>query len=276
MKTDRVIRQSMIFLLSTIALFVVPHALAYNDATIEEADKSYQQGITAFNKKHWSYAKRYFVESFDYIPHSMTAYMLSVTFLKMESPDDALDYARKAMNSEPELEEPYSTGVKEIADWAREAKVDPYYCRIEVKTDTWDETKPASPKYRPPRPVVPQSRTLGIKPDPNVNVVKPFVTAKIIKPRDFTGKWRCNDGGIYLIRQVGTELWWYGQSQDAGKSWSNVFHGQIKGNQVTGKWADVPHGRTRNSGDMSLQIVGNNKLRAIHKRGGFGGSEWTR
>jgi NADH:ubiquinone oxidoreductase subunit 3 (subunit A) len=187
MKTDRVIRQSMIFLLSTIALFVVPHALAYNDATIEEADKSYQQGITAFNKKHWSYAKRYFVESFDYIPHSMTAYMLSVTFLKMESPDDALDYARKAMNSEPELEEPYSTGVKEIADWAREAKVDPYYCRIEVKTDTWDETKPASPKYRPPRPVVPQSRTLGIKPDPNVNVVKPFVTAKIIKPRDFSG-----------------------------------------------------------------------------------------
>jgi hypothetical protein len=48
----------------------------------------------------------------------MTAYMLSVTFLKMESPVSASDYATKAINSEPKLEEPYSTGVREITDWA--------------------------------------------------------------------------------------------------------------------------------------------------------------
>ena len=273
MKTDRVVKQSMTFLLFIIVMFFVLPALAYDDATIEKADKCYQEGITAFNKKHWSIAGRHFVDSFDYIPHSMTAYMLSVTFLKMESPDDALAYSRKAINAEPELEEPYLTGVREIADWANKAKDDPYY-RVTGKADRWDEKKPASPKYRPPKPAVPQKRTLGIK--PHVKVAKALVTAEKIKTQDLTGKWRCNDGGVYFIRQVGNELWWYGESQDAGRGWSNVFHGKIRGNQVTGKWADVPRGPARNSGDISLQLIGNKKLRAIHKTGGFGGSEWIR
>lgn len=273
MKTDRVVKQSMTFLMFIIVLFIVLPASAYDDATIEKADKCYQEGLTAFNKKHWSIAGRHFKESFDHIPHSMTAYMLSVTFLKMESPDDALAYSRKAINTEPELEEPYLTGVREIADWANKAKHDPYY-RVTGKADEWDEKKPASPKYSPPKPAVPQKRTLGMK--PHVKVAKVLVTAEKIKTQDLTGKWRCNDGGVYFIRQVGNELWWYGESQDAGRGWSNVFHGQIRGNQVTGKWADVPRGPARNSGDISLQLIGNKKLRAIHKTGGFGGSEWIR
>jgi hypothetical protein len=93
---------------------------------------------------------------------------------------------------------------------------------------------------------------------------------------DLTGRWSCNDGGTYFLRQTGSELWWYGQSADGGATWSNVFHGQIKGNQVIGRWADVPHGRLQNAGEMSVEIVGSHRLRAFRKTGGFGGSEWSR
>ena len=93
---------------------------------------------------------------------------------------------------------------------------------------------------------------------------------------NLTGRWRCNDGGAYFIRQVDSELWWYGQSSDGGATWSNVFHGRIQGNRVVGRWADVPQGRLRNAGEMSLQILGNRGLKAIQRTGGFGGSEWSR
>lgn len=93
---------------------------------------------------------------------------------------------------------------------------------------------------------------------------------------NLTGRWACNDGGRYFLRQLSNELWWYGQSGDGGATWSNVFHGQVKGDQVHGRWSDVPLGQIMNSGEMTLQIISNNNLRSKQKTGGFGGSEWTR
>jgi len=95
-------------------------------------------------------------------------------------------------------------------------------------------------------------------------------------PVDLTGRWRGNDGGAYFLRQVGNQIWWYGQSGDGGGSWTNVFHGRIEGHQVLGTWADVPQGRIMSSGEMSLQILAPNLLRAVNRTGGFGGSEWSR
>lgn len=91
-----------------------------------------------------------------------------------------------------------------------------------------------------------------------------------------TGKWSCNDGGSYFIRQVGNEIWWHGLSRDGGATWSNVFHGRLSGNRISGRWADVPQGRIQSAGEMTLQVLGNDKLKAIRKTGGFGGSEWSR
>jgi hypothetical protein len=93
---------------------------------------------------------------------------------------------------------------------------------------------------------------------------------------NLTGRWRSNDGGAYFLRQVGTQLWWYGQSGDNGRTWTNVFQGRIEGSQVIGNWADVPHGQIMHNGEMSLQIVAPNFLRAVNRTGGFGGSEWSR
>jgi hypothetical protein len=93
---------------------------------------------------------------------------------------------------------------------------------------------------------------------------------------NLTGRWRSNDGGMYFLRQVGNQLWWYGQSGDNGRTWTNVFQGRIEGSQVIGSWADVPHGQIMHNGEMSLQIVAPNFLRAVNRTGGFGGSEWSR
>jgi len=93
---------------------------------------------------------------------------------------------------------------------------------------------------------------------------------------DLTARWNCNDGGTYFMRQVGNVLWWLGQSRDGGASWTNVFHGLISGNTISGRWADVPHGRIMNHGEMTLQIQAPNHLVATHRTGGFGGSDWRR
>jgi hypothetical protein len=93
---------------------------------------------------------------------------------------------------------------------------------------------------------------------------------------DLSGRWSGNDGGRYFMRQVGSDLWWYGMSGDGGASWTNVFQGRLEGSQVRGRWADVPHGRTMNQGELNLQVVSPNQLRATQRTGGFGGSEWTR
>lgn len=94
---------------------------------------------------------------------------------------------------------------------------------------------------------------------------------------NLTGRWRCNDGGIYYLRQVGNELWWYGQSNDNDPEFSNVYHATIHGNAtIVGRWADVPVGGTGGSGELDLKIVSNNRLTAIRRTGNFGGTEWTR
>jgi hypothetical protein len=90
-----------------------------------------------------------------------------------------------------------------------------------------------------------------------------------------TGAWNCNDGGVYFIRQVGSQIWWYGQSSDGGQTWSNVFQGTITGSKIVGNWADVPKGSIRGYGEMTLRISGG-KIQKISGGENFGGSVWSR
>jgi hypothetical protein len=93
---------------------------------------------------------------------------------------------------------------------------------------------------------------------------------------DLTGRWTCDDGGIYFVRQIENMLWWYGGSADAGATWSNIFWGNIQGNQINGQWADVPKGKASSGGEMSLVLESAFTLKAVSKTGGFGGSTWSR
>lgn len=47
--------------------------------------------------------------------------------------------------------------------------------------------------------------------------------------KDMNGTWRGNDGGIYYVRQVGSNVWWLGVSaKDDGKTFSNVSGGRSR------------------------------------------------
>ena len=47
---------------------------------------------------------------------------------------------------------------------------------------------------------------------------------------NLTGKWSCDDGGTYYIRQLGKTVWWLGKSNNGGQDWTNVLRGTLKGN----------------------------------------------
>jgi hypothetical protein len=104
-----------------------------------------------------------------------------------------------------------------------------------------------------------------------------FTTLLSVAWGDLTGRWFGNDGGIYYLRQTGSQLHWYGEAADVQPTWSNVFSGRIQGNRIKGKWTDVPKGRTRGAGDLELVLeTDGNELRVVNKTGGFSGSRWTR
>lgn len=110
-----------------------------------------------------------------------------------------------------------------------------------------------------------------------VTLLLALITATAAVAADLTGTWKGDDGGTYYLRQVGNQLFWYGERSTANPAWSNVFTGRVQGDRVRGEWADVPKGRTMNEGrlDLSIERRGN-ELVAERKTGGFGGSRWTR
>lgn len=94
---------------------------------------------------------------------------------------------------------------------------------------------------------------------------------------DLTGTWIGDDGGRYYLRQVDSNIYWYGEQKPTNPMWTNVFHGKLDGDKIKGRWADVPKGRMGNAGKLKLKIkYGGNILVATEKTGGFGGSQWTR
>lgn len=240
-----------------IALFFIisfPTPSYPDNENISKAEEYFQKGLDAFNNRDWTVAQENFEKSYKSFSHPMVSYMLSCTYMEMTKPEEALKFANIALKGTPKLEKRYLEGVDGIKDWVK--KVNSGKIIMEGKADR------AGPLVKRPKPAIPDTNNLQIK--------APIATM------NFTGLWRCNDRGSYFIRQVGNEIWWYGQSGDGGKSWSNVFHGQIRGNKVIGKWADVPYGRTQNFGEIILEIIGAGKLVTTKRTGGFGGSEWYR
>jgi hypothetical protein len=94
---------------------------------------------------------------------------------------------------------------------------------------------------------------------------------------DLTGVWRCDDGGLYYIRQRGAEIFWFGEQSPTDPHWSNVAHGEIDSSGgIRLSWADVPKGRISSTGLLILRIESDDSFVAVNKTGGFGGSTWRR
>jgi hypothetical protein len=106
-----------------------------------------------------------------------------------------------------------------------------------------------------------------------------------------TGVWQASDGGTYYLRQDRWNVWWIGMSGgNDGRSFSNVFHGEIKwlpGGvvRIMGEWVDVPRGATTAFGTLDLRVVEGccgpgpeppKTLQTISQTGGFGPTTWKK
>jgi hypothetical protein len=91
-----------------------------------------------------------------------------------------------------------------------------------------------------------------------------------------TGYWQTDVGGCYQIRQNGNEIWWAGESQNIQRP-SNVFHGSIAGNILTGQWCDLPSNPSQGCEQtIALRIENNNRLVKIASSAPYNGIVWTR
>ncbi len=76
------------------------------------------------------------------------------------------------------------------------------------------------------------------------------------QPLDLSGAWSGNDGGIYYIKQIGTCVWWSGQSnfegQYPGQEWIMAFRGTMNEDGVIkGDFVDV---KSTNPGSGTMTI----------------------
>jgi hypothetical protein len=93
---------------------------------------------------------------------------------------------------------------------------------------------------------------------------------------DLTGVWNCDDGGKYYVRQLGSQVWWYGETSTEDPDWSNVMQGTLTGDVINARWADVPKGSVMQSGTLKIRVASRTSMTAIEKTGGFAGSTWTK
>lgn len=109
--------------------------------------------------------------------------------------------------------------------------------------------------------------------------------AQCVAPKTLGGWWNGNDGGKYVLRELGNVVWWLGKSADGGKQWTNVFRGVISGDTIDGEWTDlfsaVKENGSQGHGTLKLKIIGKigngvDGFQVIGGTGsGFGGSKWS-
>ncbi len=98
-----------------------------------------------------------------------------------------------------------------------------------------------------------------------------------VKPFGVSGIWKCDDGGLYYVRQIGPDILWYGEAQPDRPFFANVAHGHIKSaGRIRLMWADVPKGITGACGALMLHVDSDSEMHATKVPGGFGGQRWTR
>jgi hypothetical protein len=78
------------------------------------------------------------------------------------------------------------------------------------------------------------------------------------QPLDLSGVWSGNDGGLYYIKQIGSCIWWSGQSnfteqgQYPGQEWVMVFRGTMDADgHINGDFVDV---KSSNPGSGTMAI----------------------
>jgi len=80
------------------------------------------------------------------------------------------------------------------------------------------------------------------------------IFASAASAAELNGYYEGDDGGAYFVRQVGDKVYWFGE--DPHGAWANVLMGTISGNKITARFWDVPKGKTKGMGEITLTITG--------------------
>jgi hypothetical protein len=115
----------------------------------------------------------------------------------------------------------------------------------------------------------------GLQEQMNQMQMAPIQKATFMPSLDLTGIYTAKPNGIYYVRQLGNQIYWYGEekSQSFPPFWSNVAIGNLNGNTINANWVDIPKGQTMNSGTVVLdasQQQGMTVLNVQQETGGFG------
>ncbi|MCP3933440.1 MAG: hypothetical protein GY705_30590 [Bacteroidetes bacterium] len=98
----------------------------------------------------------------------------------------------------------------------------------------------------------------------------------ILSFSQLTGYWQTDVGGCYQIRQSNNEVWWAGERADVQRP-TNVFHGTIAGNTLTGQWCDLPSNSSQGCEQtLALRIESNNRMVKIASSSTYNGNVWTK
>lgn len=104
-----------------------------------------------------------------------------------------------------------------------------------------------------------------------------FCQLSFCQTYDLTGYWQSDDksGVSHFIRQINDEIYWYMSSPPDRY---NVFHGNIVGNIITGKWIDLPGSKILSEGSLAIRIESDNQLVKLSETGntGYASKVWTR
>src|SRR5947207_1413505 len=79
------------------------------------------------------------------------------------------------------------------------------------------------------------------------------VCASAVSAKDLNGYYEGDDGGAYFIRQMGNKVYWFGEDPQGG--WANVLTGTIDGTQIHARFWDIPKGKTKGMGEITLVIT---------------------
>src|SRR5882724_12949714 len=78
------------------------------------------------------------------------------------------------------------------------------------------------------------------------------VCASAVSAKDLNGYYESDDGGSYFIRQIGNKIYWF--AEDPHGAWANLMTGTTDGKQIHGRFWDIPKGKTKGMGEITLTI----------------------
>ncbi len=100
------------------------------------------------------------------------------------------------------------------------------------------------------------------------------VCANVAAAKELNGYYEADNGGAYFIRQIGDDVYWFGE--DPNGAWANVLVGTISGNKITARFWDVPKGKTQGMGEMTLQIQPDDSLIKLSSTTPFVTKSWKK